>query len=160
MGDGDTDHYCWQRPEDMTTSRQAYKVDRDHPGSDVAGETAAAMAAASIVFRDSNPHYAHLLLHHAQQVIKYSGGFCYDSFVGEKKTWAVEMWWTSGRTRPVRVPNFGLLRAPAGCCSLYSSQDVPDNGQLLGRGVWRCVLPCVLCVSVLKLLRGRHMPKL
>ncbi|PWZ27700.1 hypothetical protein Zm00014a_014215 [Zea mays] len=29
VGDGDTDHYCWQRPEDMTTSRQAYKVDRD-----------------------------------------------------------------------------------------------------------------------------------
>ena len=70
VGDGDTDHYCWQRPEDMTTSRQAYKVDRDHPGSDVAGETAAAMAAASIVFRDANPHYAHLLLHHAQQVLR------------------------------------------------------------------------------------------
>jgi hypothetical protein len=68
VGDGDTDHYCWQRPEDMTTSRQAYKVDREHPGSDVAGETAAAMAAASMVFRSSNPHYAHLLLHHAQQV--------------------------------------------------------------------------------------------
>jgi hypothetical protein len=65
VGDGDTDHYCWQRPEDMTTSRQAYKVDRERPGSDVAGETAAAMAAASMVFRD---HYAHLLLHHAQQV--------------------------------------------------------------------------------------------
>ena len=68
VGDGDTDHYCWQRPEDMTTSRQAYKVDRDHPGSDVAGETAAALAAASMAFRDTNPHYAHLLLHHAQQV--------------------------------------------------------------------------------------------
>jgi hypothetical protein len=68
VGDGDTDHYCWQRPEDMTTSRQAYKVDRERPGSDVAGETAAAMAAASMVFRDHNPHYAHLLLHHAQQV--------------------------------------------------------------------------------------------
>jgi hypothetical protein len=69
VGDGDTDHYCWQRPEDMTTSRQAYKVDRRRPGSDVAGETAAAMAAASIVFRQSNPHYSHLLLHHAQQVL-------------------------------------------------------------------------------------------
>jgi hypothetical protein len=68
VGDGDTDHYCWQRPEDMTTSRQAYKVDRENPGSDVAGETAAALAAASMVFRKSNPHYAHLLLHHAQQV--------------------------------------------------------------------------------------------
>lgn len=70
VGDGHTDHYCWQRPEDMTTSRQAYKVDQNHPGSDVAGETAAAMAAASIVFRKTNPHYSHLLLHHAQQVSK------------------------------------------------------------------------------------------
>lgn len=69
VGDGDTDHYCWQRPEDMTTSRQAYKVDESNPGSDLAGETAAAMAAAAIVFRRTNPHYSHLLLHHAQQVI-------------------------------------------------------------------------------------------
>ncbi|KAK7860461.1 endoglucanase 11 [Quercus suber] len=67
VGDGDTDHYCWQRPEDMTTSRQAYKIDENNPGSDLAGETAAAMAAASIVFKKTNPHYSHLLLHHAQQ---------------------------------------------------------------------------------------------
>jgi hypothetical protein len=52
----------------MTTSRQAYRIDKDNPGSDLAGETAAALAAASIVFRRSNPHYSHLLLHHAQQV--------------------------------------------------------------------------------------------
>lgn len=68
VGDGDTDHYCWQRPEDMTTSRRAYKIDEKNPGSDVAGETAAAMAAAAIVFSRTNPHYSHLLLHHAQQV--------------------------------------------------------------------------------------------
>jgi hypothetical protein len=68
VGDGDTDHYCWQRPEDMTTSRQAYKIDENNPGSDLAGETAAAMAAASMVFKKTNPHYSQLLLHHAQQV--------------------------------------------------------------------------------------------
>lgn len=68
VGEGDTDHYCWQRPEDMTTSRRAYKVDVNNPGSDVAGETAAALAAASILFRGTNPHYSQLLLHHAQQV--------------------------------------------------------------------------------------------
>ncbi|CAK7350136.1 unnamed protein product [Dovyalis caffra] len=71
VGDGDTDHYCWQRPEDMTTSRQAYKVDENSPGSDIAGETAAAMAAASIVFRKTIPHYSHLLLHHAQQLFRF-----------------------------------------------------------------------------------------
>ncbi|KAI3937582.1 hypothetical protein MKW92_017251 [Papaver armeniacum] len=79
VGDGDTDHYCWQRPEDMTTSRQAYKIDENNPGSDLAGETAAALAAASMVFRKSNPHYSHLLLHHAQQLFefgdKYRGAY-------------------------------------------------------------------------------------
>jgi len=68
VGDGNTDHYCWQRPEDMTTDRHAYKIDPSNPGSDLAGETAAAMAAASIVFRRSNPAYSHELLTHAYQV--------------------------------------------------------------------------------------------
>jgi len=68
VGDGNTDHYCWQRPEDMTTSRSAYRVDVNNPGSDLAGETAAAMAAASIVFRRSNPTYSRELLTHAYQV--------------------------------------------------------------------------------------------
>uniref|UniRef100_A0A7N0ZXD2 Endoglucanase n=1 Tax=Kalanchoe fedtschenkoi TaxID=63787 RepID=A0A7N0ZXD2_KALFE len=83
VGDGDTDHYCWQRPEDMTTSRKAYKVDESKPGSDVAGETAAAMAAASIVFRKSNPHYSHLLLHHAQQLLEFGDKYRgkYDSSI-------------------------------------------------------------------------------
>ncbi|KAH9652031.1 Endoglucanase 11 [Citrus sinensis] len=83
VGDGDTDHYCWQRPEDMTTSRRAYKVDERNPGSDVAGETAAAMAAASIVFRKLNPHYSHLLLHHAQQLFEFGDKYRgkYDSSI-------------------------------------------------------------------------------
>lgn len=68
VGDGTSDHHCWQRPEDMTTGREAYKIDEEHPGSDLAGETAAAMAASSIVFRSSNPHYSNLLLHHAKEV--------------------------------------------------------------------------------------------
>ncbi|XP_022754167.1 endoglucanase 6-like [Durio zibethinus] len=66
VGDGNSDHYCWQRPEDMTTDRHAYKID-PNPGSDLAGETAAAMAAASIVFRRSNPAYSSELLRHAYQ---------------------------------------------------------------------------------------------
>ncbi|KAM7492373.1 hypothetical protein LguiA_035294 [Lonicera macranthoides] len=87
VGDGDTDHYCWQRPEDMTTSRHAYKIDENNPGSDLAGETAAAMAAASIVFRKTNPHYSHLLLHHAQQLFEFGDKYRgkYDESVGVVK---------------------------------------------------------------------------
>ncbi|KAH6762787.1 glycosyl hydrolase 9B9 [Perilla frutescens var. hirtella] len=51
VGDGGSDHACWQRPEDMTTPRPAYKIDEQHPGSDLAGETATAFAAASIAFK-------------------------------------------------------------------------------------------------------------
>jgi hypothetical protein len=53
----------------MTTDRRAYKIDPSNPGSDLAGETAAAMAAASIVFRHSNPAYSSELLRHAYQVL-------------------------------------------------------------------------------------------
>ncbi|CAL4896239.1 unnamed protein product [Urochloa decumbens] len=72
VGDGDTDHSCWQRPEDMSTSRQAFRIDPQNPGSDLAGETAAAMAAASLVFRGAYPGYANLLLEHAKQLFAFA----------------------------------------------------------------------------------------
>ncbi|GAU25056.1 hypothetical protein TSUD_257500, partial [Trifolium subterraneum] len=75
VGDGETDHYCWQRPEDMTTPRRAYKVDENNPGSDVAGETAAALAAASILFKKIDPHYSRVVLHHAQQLFEFGDKF-------------------------------------------------------------------------------------
>lgn len=57
----------------MTTSRNAYRIDKNNPGSDLAGETAAAMAAASIVFHRYNPAYSKKLLTHAYQVSKCLG---------------------------------------------------------------------------------------
>ncbi|XP_043710485.1 endoglucanase 6-like [Telopea speciosissima] len=83
VGDGNSDHYCWQRPEDMTTDRQAYKIDVNNPGSDLAGETAAAMAAASLVFRHSDPSYANELLTHAKQLFEFADKYRgkYDSSI-------------------------------------------------------------------------------
>ncbi|KAJ0959192.1 putative cellulase [Helianthus annuus] len=75
VGDGDSDHYCWERAEDMTTPRTAYKVDTEHPGSDLAGETAAAMAAAAIAFRPYNSSYSDLLLVHAKQLFWFADRF-------------------------------------------------------------------------------------
>ncbi|KAH7667581.1 Glycoside hydrolase family 9 protein [Dioscorea alata] len=72
VGDGDSDHECWMRPEDMTTPRTSYRVDAAHPGSDVAGETSAALAAASIAFRKGDPHYADVLLAHAKQLFQFA----------------------------------------------------------------------------------------
>lgn len=68
VGDASRDHACWERPEDMDTPRAVYKVDHAHPGSDVAAETAAALAAASIVFRSSDPPYSQRLLDRAVAV--------------------------------------------------------------------------------------------
>ena len=48
--DGELDHAYWGRPEDMTMERPSYKIDPNCPGSDLAAETAAALASASIVF--------------------------------------------------------------------------------------------------------------
>ncbi|CAI0431898.1 unnamed protein product [Linum tenue] len=72
VGDAFSDHNCWERPEDMDTLRTVYKIDRDHPGSDVAGETAAALAAASIVFRSRDPSYSALLLNRAVRVFEFA----------------------------------------------------------------------------------------
>ncbi|XP_057850197.1 endoglucanase 24 [Cryptomeria japonica] len=78
-GDPNGDHNCWERPEDMDTPRTVYSVDTEHPGSDVAGETAAAMAAASMVFKTSDPTYSQNLLQAATQIFdfadKYRGAY-------------------------------------------------------------------------------------
>ncbi|CAN6242850.1 unnamed protein product [Urochloa humidicola] len=72
VGDPYQDHRCWERPEDMDTPRSVYKVTPEKPGSDVAGETAAALAAASIVFRGSDPPYSAKLLQTARKVFDFA----------------------------------------------------------------------------------------
>uniref|UniRef100_A0ACD5TY72 Uncharacterized protein n=1 Tax=Avena sativa TaxID=4498 RepID=A0ACD5TY72_AVESA len=76
VGDGDSDHMCWERPEDMDTPRNAYMVNASHPGSDVAAETAAALAAAAVMFSARAPggdrQYASTLLTHAKQLFEFA----------------------------------------------------------------------------------------
>ncbi|KAM2835168.1 hypothetical protein PS2_032127 [Malus domestica] len=66
----------WVDPDsydaDMDTSRAVYKIDKNHLGSDVAGETAAALAAASIVFRSLDPAYSRFLLNRAVRVFEFA----------------------------------------------------------------------------------------
>jgi hypothetical protein len=52
VGNGDIDHSFWTRPEDMTMPRPPYFLDTTKRGSDVAGGTAAALAAGSIAFKN------------------------------------------------------------------------------------------------------------
>ena len=72
VGDPTTDHKCWERPEDMDTARTVYSVSASKPGSDVAGETAAALAAASMVFQKVDPKYSRLLLATAKKVMQFA----------------------------------------------------------------------------------------
>uniref|UniRef100_A0A7N0V297 Endoglucanase n=1 Tax=Kalanchoe fedtschenkoi TaxID=63787 RepID=A0A7N0V297_KALFE len=72
VADPNKDHQCWERPEDMDTPRGVYKVTAQNPGSDVAGETAAALAAASIVFRDADPSYSSKLLQTSKKVFEFA----------------------------------------------------------------------------------------
>lgn len=72
VGDPNADHKCWERPEDMDTARNVYFVSSSNPGSDVAGETAAALASASLVFRTVDHVYSRLLLITAKNVMNFA----------------------------------------------------------------------------------------
>ena len=56
----------------MRMIRPAWKIDEQNPGSDLAGETAAAFAAASILFKDINRGYSDLLLHHGMELYEFA----------------------------------------------------------------------------------------
>ncbi|KQK02009.1 endoglucanase 7 [Brachypodium distachyon] len=159
VGDGDTDHYCWQRPEDMTTSRQAYKVNRDRPGSDVAGETAAAMAAASMVFRSSNPHYSHLLLHHAQQLFEFADKYRgkYDSSIAEVKSYYASV---SGYKDELLWAALWLHRATGRASYLDyvvdNAHDFGGTGWAITEFSWDVKYAGVQILAARLLLRGEH----
>ncbi|WP_202806591.1 glycoside hydrolase family 9 protein [Kribbella catacumbae] len=72
VGAGDPDHAWWGSAEVMAMARPSYKVDASCPGSDLAGEYAAATASASIVFKETDPAYAATLLTHAKQLYSFA----------------------------------------------------------------------------------------
>jgi hypothetical protein len=72
VGLGGVDHAYWGPAENMTMQRPAFKIDAQNPGSDLAGEAAAALASASIVFRPTNAAYADTLLTHAEQLFNFA----------------------------------------------------------------------------------------
>ncbi|MBA0733990.1 hypothetical protein Gogos_017944 [Gossypium gossypioides] len=58
VGDPVTDHKCWDRPKGMTDKRPLTQVNASVPGTEVAAETAAAMASASLVFKTADSTYS------------------------------------------------------------------------------------------------------
>jgi len=73
VGNGGLDHAWWGPPENMTMNRPAYAVTASCPGSDVTGETAASLAAASIIFRnEGETAYADTLYGHAVDLYSFA----------------------------------------------------------------------------------------
>ncbi|MEO3821043.1 glycoside hydrolase family 9 protein [Plantactinospora sp. B24E8] len=72
VGKGDDDHKWWGPAEVLPMARPAYKIDASCGGADLAGETAAAMAASSMVFRPTDPTYADTLVRHARQLYTFA----------------------------------------------------------------------------------------
>lgn len=59
----------------MDTPRTVYAVDAPNPASDVAGETAAALAASSMALRSSDPGYADTLLRNAAVAFQFADNY-------------------------------------------------------------------------------------
>jgi hypothetical protein len=72
VGDGHADHQYFGPPETQTTPRPSFKIDAAHPGSDVAAQTAAALASASMLFRGVDNAYADKLLDNAKQLFEFA----------------------------------------------------------------------------------------
>ncbi|KAL4650606.1 hypothetical protein ACB098_01G090500 [Castanea mollissima] len=111
VGDPVQDHQCWIRPENMQTPRTVLKIDENTPGSEIAAETAAAMAASSIVFRGKDRKYARRLLNKAKLLFElartHKGSFdgecpfyCSYSGFNDELLWAAT-WLFLATKRPV-----------------------------------------------------------
>ena len=76
--EGGPDHSYWGRPEEYPSHLRpkSFKVDQNNPGSDVAGETAAALAAASIAYRRFGATaLADEALAHAKEIFNFANTY-------------------------------------------------------------------------------------
>ena len=72
VGDGYVDNEYYGRPEDMTMDRPAFTLTRDAPGTELAAETAAALAASSIWYRKNGDEFsAEKCLDHAKTLYAF-----------------------------------------------------------------------------------------
>jgi len=121
VGAGGTDHAWWGPAEVMQMARPAFKIDSTHPGSDLAGETAAALAAASMAFRATDPTYANTLLTHARQLYSFADTYrgkysdCITDAAGYYRSWP-----TSQVTVTINDP----LAAHAAQLGKYTNDDM------------------------------------
>ena len=100
VGKGSDDHAWWGPVEVLTetaraaSNRPAFAITESCPGSDLAGETAAALAAISIVFKTVDAAYSNRLLAHAKQLYDFAYNFrgkyssCISDAAGFYNSWS------------------------------------------------------------------------
>ncbi|XP_073293109.1 endoglucanase 12-like [Primulina huaijiensis] len=143
VGEGGSDHACWQRPEEMTTPRTVFKIDEQHPGADLAGETAAALAAAAVAFKQFNSRYSSTLINHAKQLFDFAknhpgeyhnyipaGGFYSSSGYEDELLWAAA--WLARATNDKQYLHFiDRPNISGGTRSMFSWDDKYIGAQVL-----------------------------
>lgn len=72
VGEPGADHKWWGAPEVMQMDRPTYTLDAEHPGSAVTAESAASLAAAATIFKDSDKEYSDLCLQHAKDLFEFA----------------------------------------------------------------------------------------
>ncbi|XP_013393921.1 uncharacterized protein LOC106161500 [Lingula anatina] len=108
-GDISADHAFWGRPEDLNMYRPSYKVDVSNPGSDVAGETAAALAAGSIAFKSKVADSSKLLAH-AKELYNFGSSYL-GKYTTDGHIPANPLYTSSGYTDDLCVAAAWLYRA-------------------------------------------------
>ena len=75
VGNGVFDHSSWGTPDADSEKmgwRPSYKIDANNPGTELAAETAASLASASILFQGADNDYSSELLEHAKQLYDFA----------------------------------------------------------------------------------------
>ncbi|MBW8804292.1 MAG: glycoside hydrolase family 9 protein [Catenulisporales bacterium] len=75
VGDGGSDHGFWGPAEVNPSPRPSYAVTEACPGSDLVGQSAAALAASSIVFKTDDPAYSATLVAQAKSLYEFADDF-------------------------------------------------------------------------------------
>lgn len=75
VGNVDIDHSQWTRPEELVGARPSFDLTPSAPGSDLLGETVAALASIAIVFQGSDPTYSASLESHARDLYAFATAY-------------------------------------------------------------------------------------
>nr|XP_039255234.1 endoglucanase 25-like isoform X2 [Styela clava] len=75
VGSGKIDHITYGRPEEMRMKRPTYILDPEHPGSEPTAETAAALAAAHILFKPTHRLFSKNAIKHAEELFEFADKF-------------------------------------------------------------------------------------